>query len=121
MHLVSFCSDSCKILQYEKKFQKNSIMADFGSKNCNFRTNFIVITLFLRYRCYKSPGFAFISFVHLISNKRKIQVSIMSGYLMGTQGSYARSNTDVHVTLLASRVAFMTCRFLFFFLHDLFR
>ena len=88
--LVSFCLDSCKILQWEKKLKKNSIMADFGLKKDNFGTNFIVITLFLSNGCFILWGFVFLRSIHLSSNKRKIQVSIMSGYLTGTRGSYAR-------------------------------
>ena len=65
--LVSFCPDSRQILDCEKIFQKKSIMADFGLKNCNFRTNFIVLALFLSNGCFISPGFAFISSVHLSS------------------------------------------------------
>ena len=65
LHLVSFYPNSCKILDYEKKFQKKSIMADFGLKNCMFRTNFIVLALFLCNGCCISPGLAFIRSVHL--------------------------------------------------------
>ena len=67
MHLVSFYPNSCKILDYEKKFQKKSIMADFGLKYCMFRNNFIVLALFLCNGCFLSPGFAFIVSVHLSS------------------------------------------------------
>ena len=40
-------------------------MADFGPKKDNFRTNFILPVLSLSNGCCISPGFAFISSVHL--------------------------------------------------------
>ena len=65
LRLVLFYPDSCKLLDCDKKFQKKSIMADFGLKNCNFRTNFILLAVFFSNGCCISPGFAFITSVHI--------------------------------------------------------
>ena len=66
MLLHSFSLDSCKVSDCEKKFQKNSIMADFWPEKEHFWDQIhSYSTLFLSIGCCISPGFAFIGSVHM--------------------------------------------------------